>query len=127
MAFLVPAAAIKPIEWEQSAFRANGEHDLLKAMPPLALTASPEVPEKKALVIDRSEMFQEITGFGGAFTEAAALNWRTLTESDQAKVIHRYFASPEDGGLGIHADAHTLDSHPGGAAGPPGPWYPCRV
>ena len=119
-ALAVPGiAAIKPVEWEQTAFRAGGKHDLLKSMPPLTLTASPEVPEKKALVIDRSEIFQEITGFGGAFTEAAAGNWRTLTESDQAEVIKRYFASPEEGGLGYTVGRVPINSCDFG----PGEWW----
>ena len=71
-------------------------------MPPLTMKPM-ELSEEEAsvaLIVDTSETFQEILGFGGAFTEAAALNWRSLSEADQAEVIRRYFASPAEGGLG---------------------------
>ena len=50
-------------------------------------------PVGKVLSIDRSTTFQTMLGFGGAFTEASALNWRTLTPADQAEVIRLYFSS----------------------------------
>eukprot|EP00965_Chrysotila_dentata_P228954 6196896-Pleurochrysis_carterae.AAC.3 len=53
-----------------------------------------------SLQIDHSKTYQTVVGFGGAFTEAAAINWRLLSQHDQEEVIRRYFASPEEGGLG---------------------------
>ena len=84
--------------WTQTANFADGV-SLLKPMPPLELSPM-DRPTGKALIIDRSKQHQEILGFGGAFTEAAALNWRSLTKADQDEVIRLYFSSPEEGGLG---------------------------
>ena len=69
-----------------------------------------------ALVVDRRHKFQEILGFGGAFTEAAAINWRLLSEEDQAEVIRLYFSSPEEGGHGYtlgRVPINSCDFSPG--------------
>lgn len=94
-------------------------------MSPLGKTA---LPTHNALEVDTSLQFQEvcparppsslprrrapirlhpphshtpqILGFGGAFTEAAAINWRSLSPKDQERVIALYFNGPEEGGLG---------------------------
>lgn len=50
--------------------------------------------------MDTSKKYQEILGFGGAFTEATAINWRKLSQADQDEVIRLYFSSAEEGGLG---------------------------
>lgn len=50
--------------------------------------------EKRALPvvwIDASRRFQTIEGFGGAFTEAAALSWLALSEQKRQDLIHDYF------------------------------------
>ena len=48
----------------------------------------------------RLQTFQTFTGFGGAFTEATAINWKSLSPTDQEEVIRLYFADPAEGGLG---------------------------
>lgn len=48
------------------------------------------------LEIDSSKTFQEIIGFGGALTEAAAVNILSLPEEDQEKILKAYF-DPEEG------------------------------
>lgn len=83
----------------QTAFRDGVTPDFLKQMPDIKLDVS-ESPTTGALVVDRTTKFQEIFGFGGAFTEAAAHNWRRLSEEDQARVIQLYFADPKDNGHG---------------------------
>lgn len=52
------------------------------------------------LSIDRHRPKQQILGFGGAFTEASALNWMSLPDSDRQDVMRLYFGSPEEGGNG---------------------------
>jgi O-glycosyl hydrolase len=47
--------------------------------------------------IDASKLYQEIIGFGGAFTEAAAYNFFKLPEKVRQKVIKLYFG---DDGIG---------------------------
>jgi glucosylceramidase len=49
-------------------------------------------------------------GFGGAFTEAAALNWRSLSEEDQEAVIQLYFGSPAEGGHGYSLGRVPINS-----------------
>ena len=83
------------IEWVQTA---RDEHRLLAPMPPIDLKPLSELGHsERHVLLQRRERYQEILGFGGAFTEAAALNWQSLTPSDQRRVIRLYFASPEDG------------------------------
>eukprot|EP00966_Prymnesium_polylepis_P231529 5356640-Prymnesium_polylepis.1 len=68
-------------------------------MPPLTMAPLASAP-KPTIAVDSRTAHQEFAGFGGAFTEAAAINWKRLSPADQARVIHLYFAGPEDGGLG---------------------------
>ena len=83
------------IEWVQTA---RDEHRLLAPMPPIDLKPLSELGHsERHVLLQRRERHQEILGFGGAFTEAAALNWQSLSPSDQRRVIRLYFASPEDG------------------------------
>ena len=49
-------------------------------------------PSDRAVVwLDPSKRFQTIEGFGGAFTESAALNWLALSESKRNAFIQDYF------------------------------------
>lgn len=50
--------------------------------------------------MDSSKQFQEILGFGGAFTEASAENWMKMSAEDKDKIVHLYFADPSEGGHG---------------------------
>ena len=87
------------VQWTLTARNGDGSLQLLEDKKPL--TMKPTVkPSKAAIVIDRSKKYQEFSGFGGAFTEATALNWKKLSAEKQAEVIKLYFASAEEGGLG---------------------------
>ena len=61
-------------------------------------------PPHHLLEIDTTTTYQTIEGFGGAFTEAAALNFHSLNVSDQNLVLDAYFGAPfgGDGGEGGH-------------------------
>ena len=110
-------AAAPQVEWAQTAKLGNGKYNLLQDMPPLVLSPMDQ-PTHAALSIDRTSRFQQIVGFGGAFTEAAAINWRSLSKKDQEAVIHAYFASPKDGGLGYtvgRVPINSCDFGPGNA------------
>ena len=109
---------VMQVEWSQTAYTGAGEYNLLKSMPAHELRPMTKA-SGKSLTIDRSVKFQELLGFGGAFTEAAALNWRSLSESDQEEVIKRYFGSPSEGGLGYtvgRVPMNSCDFGPGGPA-----------
>jgi glucosylceramidase len=54
----------------------------------------------EAIVVDTDTKFQEILGFGGAFTEAAAINFASLSAADQENVLNAYFLPAEQGGNG---------------------------
>lgn len=59
-------------------------------------TACTNMPSNTAkLVVDSKKPFQEILGFGGAFTEAVAHNFYQLPSEVQEKIIQMYFG--EDG------------------------------
>ena len=61
------------------------------------IPSSGRSPEADAVVfIDPSKPFQEIEGFGAAFTEAAAVTWRKLGAENQKRIIGAYF-DPETG------------------------------
>ena len=111
-ALLVSAVAIDAaleVQWAQTVMRKAGSDDLLKDMPPMKLVKM-EKPTKKALSVDHGTKFQTILGFGGAFTEASALNWRTLCKKDQDEVIRLYFAKPSEGGLGYTVGRVPMNS-----------------
>jgi len=53
------------------------------------------VREQGFVEVDTSQKFQEVMGFGGAFTESSAFNWAMLPKKIQEKVLEAYFG--EDG------------------------------
>lgn len=77
--------------------------DRLKAMPTLPLQCAttigatpPSVEgltdvELAVLHVDPSRSYQEILGFGGAFTQASAHVWQSLSTPVQAEIIGAYF------------------------------------
>ena len=112
------------VSWTATVRKPDSSLVLLEDQPPLTMT-SIDGDAPPALVIDRDETFQTIRGFGGAFTEASALNWKLLSPEDQVEVIRLYFAAPEEGGLGytvgrvpinscdFSPKSYTFDDHEG--------------
>jgi glucosylceramidase len=49
-------------------------------------------PERATLVIHPERQYQQITGFGGAFTESSAYVLGQLSKAKRAEVIRRYFS-----------------------------------
>ena len=98
------------VEWVQTARFEDGKTDLLKEMPTMTMEPMSEPPTEKAIEVDTSRKYQEILGFGGAFTEASAINWRRLSKEDQDKVINLYFNSAEKGGHGYTIGRVPMDS-----------------
>ena len=106
-------AAATRVEWTQTVRMADGTLVLLEDQPPLVMQATSTAAvdsDPPALVLDRRQTYQTLTGFGGAFTEASAINWKSLDESDQAELIRLYFASPEEGGLGYTVGRVPINS-----------------
>jgi len=106
---LVAGAGV-PLRMVQTAFDASSSHDLLKTMPDTTMETF-ATPASGALIIDANTKYQEYLGFGGAFTEASAVNWRGMSEEKQAEILHLYFADPSEGGNG-----YTLGRVPMGSS-----------
>ncbi len=51
-------------------------------------------------VVDSSRRMQTIEGFGGAFTEAAAVNWLRLDDARREAALQAYFGAPGRNGHG---------------------------
>ena len=72
--------------------RDSGER--LASLPPLAWSPGPASPTREpalSLSIDTGRTFQTIEGFGGAFTEAAAVTLEKLPPAKQAEILRAYF------------------------------------
>ncbi len=55
------------------------------------LPLQPGSPATPGLRIDTRQAFQTIEGFGGAFTEAAAVNWLALSGTRRREILEAYF------------------------------------
>ena len=75
------------IQWHLSA-RENGIH--LARQEPLTSTVAKEQTSAR-IWVNPAVTFQEIEGFGGAFTEAAAVTWLKLSEVQRENVLRAYF------------------------------------
>ncbi len=58
---------------------------------PLTFAARDLPFEFPAVLVDPSKRFQTIEGFGGAFTEAAAVTWQKMSPDTRAEVLRAYF------------------------------------
>jgi len=52
-----------------------------------SLSLNDDKDELEVLLVDRSRKYQTINGFGGAMTDAAALNLRTLSNNTQEQLL----------------------------------------
>ena len=89
-----PAADQNPQSLRAVLSTADGAHRLSE-QPPLclhsasvALGATAETP---SVMVNSERRFQAILGFGGAFTEAAAVTWAALPAPNQAALLRHYF------------------------------------
>ena len=57
---------------------------------PVPVTAGPD-SDLSSVFVNPAVRYQEIEGFGGAFTEAAALTFHKLSEERQAEFLRAYF------------------------------------
>ncbi len=69
---------------------ARDSGDWLNAQPPAEWTAelTPDIP---AVLVDTRTRYQTIEGFGGAFTEAAAVTFAQMNPEAQAAILKAYF------------------------------------
>lgn len=88
----------------------------LTELPDRILESLSEEPQGNVIMLDFEEKFQEILGFGGAFTEAAALNFFKLSAEERQNVINLYFGDPSNGGHGYtigRVHINSCDFSPG--------------
>jgi len=64
---------------------------LAEPAPPRAVDAAPAAGHAARLFVDTSRRFQAIEGFGGAFTEAAAVTWQALPPAAREQLLADYF------------------------------------
>ena len=84
-----PPAASTPVRHFLTA-KDNGPH--LAPQPPLALDGSTLAPlELPHVLVNPGRKFQEVLGFGAAFTEAAAVTWKALPAAQANQVLQDYF------------------------------------
>ncbi len=60
--------------------------------------ADPDLP---SVWVDSSRRFQTLLGFGGAFTEAAAVTWLKLSAERREDVLRAYFSMPTGHGYAM--------------------------
>ncbi len=94
--FLMLTTSILPAAQSLQVFLTSKETaSRLASADPIA--PSSVVPGNSATIfIDPSKSFQTIEGFGGAFTEAAAVTWKKMGEANQKRIIEAYF-DPQEG------------------------------
>ncbi|KAK3277055.1 hypothetical protein CYMTET_14919 [Cymbomonas tetramitiformis] len=88
----------------------------LTELPDKILESLGEEPQGNVITFDAEQNFQEILGFGGAFTEAAALNFYKLSAEERQTVIDLYFGDPSTGGHGYtigRVHINSCDFSPG--------------
>jgi len=68
---------------------AKGTADRLSPKPPLSF--GPADPAAAAVLVDDGPRFQTIEGFGGAFTEAAAVTFYRMPAAIRAEILRAYF------------------------------------
>ena len=96
-----PPAAARPPAWTQVVRTVNASADGRQPLELLQAGPSPiwhvlDFDAALTVEVDASTQFQTVLGFGGAFTEAAGLNFLNLSAADQARVAALYF-DPEAG------------------------------
>lgn len=70
--------------------------DRLTEQPALTFQPVSAAADTPSILIDTSKEFQEFLGFGGAFTEAAAVTLHKMSAENQAEILNAYF-NPQTG------------------------------
>jgi glucosylceramidase len=78
--------ATTPLHWTLSALHGDARLTPQAPLPPLA-----DAGQLPLLFVDTSRRFQTLEGFGGAFTEAAAVVWQGLGEAAREQVLRDCF------------------------------------
>ena len=79
---------------------AKNTNDRLASQPKFELTSNAD-GELPAVMVDVGRRFQTIEGFGGAFTEAAAITCRKMSPENQQRILKAYFDRHEGHGYSL--------------------------
>ena len=90
-----PHAAAAPQQIRSFLTSQEGEKRLAAQQ---TLPTAPAEGEMASLWVDSAHRFQTLLGFGGAFTESAAVTWQKLSVARREELLHAYFA--DTGGHG---------------------------
>jgi glucosylceramidase len=90
----VPVSTIDSPQGELAVWITDGERRLVQAAS-LPWRASSAGTGENAVVLEPGKKFQEILGFGGAFTDAACYVFNQLSAEDRQKVFHQLFHPSE--------------------------------
>eukprot|EP00762_Andalucia_godoyi_P006162 ANDGO_01700.mRNA.1 Putative glucosylceramidase 4 len=88
LSVLCTLCAAQNIRVVQTAF---GTSDRMTELP--SVPFGPDFPSLSTVSVDANSRFQSILGFGGAFTEAAAINYAALTLENKKQLIEMYFGA----------------------------------
>ncbi len=114
-----------PWHWVLSARAAEGEGGTHLVPQPAPPTAGPDDEGLPRVWVNPRRRFQRIEGFGGAFTEAAAVTWQKLAPAEREALLQAYFCPQHGHGytlcrvhmnscdfaLGNYAHADQPDDH----------------
>jgi glucosylceramidase len=95
----------------------------LKELPAIKFAATSEAPA--SVTIDLGRTFQEMEGFGGAFTESAAYVLSTMPKAAQDEMLRAYFDPKKGHGYTLcrtHINSCDFSSRTGPAMRPPATW-----
>ena len=84
--------------YSRTRFFLTSRNDNSRLTEQLPLSPSEEDSHLPVLTVIPQRTFQTIEGFGGAFTEAAAVTWLTLNPARRKEVLHAYFDRDEGHG-----------------------------
>jgi glucosylceramidase len=91
--------SVDPPKGELAIWVTDGTRRLTQASSlPWRTSAAP--PGENAVVLDPSKKFQEILGFGGAFTDAACYMFNQLSAAERERLFHQLF-HPSEMALGV--------------------------
>jgi glucosylceramidase len=79
-------------KWESSRTGARFKHETLKFKPQSTQTHFEKEDSQIHISLDKNKKYQEILGFGGAFTDSTGINVKKMTPKLQDLIMNDYFA-----------------------------------
>lgn len=93
---VTPAEEFAPARSDISIWVTSGG-ERFASQPSIQWTATPATPSGEQIILNPNLKFQEILGFGGAFTDATCWTFNRLAQSDRGELFHEMFHPSEMG------------------------------